>query len=172
MHLLRSPRDQVLALSRAIAEVGQQTTDCPICHNLVLANACEICSDPTRDFAQVCVVEEPKDLLAIEKTGRFRGGYHVLRGRLAPLEGRIAKDLTLDALEARLASGAVRELILATNPDLEGDATALAVAELADAHGVRVTRLARGLPTGSSLEHSSAAMLGDALMARQELPRS
>lgn len=169
-HLLRAPREQAMSLSRAIAAVQDEVSYCATCFNLSDRTPCPACG-PERDGSLICVVQEPKDILTLEKTGRYQGSYHVLLGRVAPLEGHSSDSLTLDGLERRLAAGGVEELIIATPPDLEGDTTALFVSELAARHGIRATRLARGIPTGASLEHTSAAILGDALAARREVPK-
>lgn len=168
-HLLKSEREEALGLARAITDLKDLVRRCSECCNLADSDPCRICADASRDPGLLCVVEEPKDVLAFEKTGRFRGRYHVLLGRIAPLEGQEPDALTLQRLEARVASGGVREVILATNPDLEGDATALHVARLLAERGVKVTRIAKGIPTGSHIEYTSTAILADALAGRREL---
>lgn len=168
-HLLKCPAEEALALADAIRDVKDQVRHCQTCFHLTEAGQplCAFCRDPRRDSGLVCVVEQPRDLLALEKAGTFAGVYHVLLGRLAPLQGMGPEQLTLDALEARVRSGAVRELIMATNPNLEGDGTALLVAtRLADT-GVPITRLARGLASGSVLEFANKEMLADAINGRQ-----
>jgi recombination protein RecR len=168
-HILKCPAEEALALAEAIRDVKDRVRHCQTCFNLTEADEplCTICRDPRRDLGLVCVVEQPRDLIALERAGTFGGVYHVLLGRLAPLQGMGPEQLTLDALEARVRSGAVRELIMATNPNLEGDGTALLVANrLADA-GVPMTRLARGLASGSALEFANKDMLADALNGRQ-----
>jgi recombination protein RecR len=168
-HLLKCPAEEALALADAIRDVRQQVAYCRTCFNLTESDQpeCAICRDPRRDSGLVCVVEQPRDLLALEKAGTFAGVYHVLLGRLAPLQGIGPEQLTLDALEARVRSGAVRELIMATNPNLEGDGTALLVANRLAETGVSITRLARGLASGSALEFANKEMLADALNGRQ-----
>jgi len=131
------------------------------------SDPCAICSDASRDAASVCVVEQPRDLVAIEEAGAWRGVYHVLGGRVSPLDGVSAEDLTIDLLVKRVNEGGVREVVLATSPDMEGDGTALYVERALQSTGVRITRLARGVPTGYALENSSAAMLQDAFRGRQ-----
>ena len=140
-----------------------------MCFHLTEADqpVCAICRDPRRDQATVCVVEQSRDLMALEKAGAFHGVYHVLLGRLAPLSGMGAEQLTIDALVARVQSGTIRELIMATNPNLEGDGTALLIANRLGESGVRITRLARGLASGSTLEFANRDMLADALSGRQ-----
>lgn len=168
-HLLKCPPEEALALADAIREVKDRVRYCTTCFNLTEADVplCSVCRDPRRDPGIVCVVEQPRDLMALERAGSYQGVYHVLLGKLAPLQGMGPDSLTLDALEARVRSGTVRELIMATNPNLEGDGTALLVANrLADA-GVTITRLARGLASGSVLEFANREMLADAITGRQ-----
>jgi recombination protein RecR len=168
-HLVKCPSNEALELADAIRDVRQHVAHCRVCFNLTESDQplCALCRDPRRDPGLVCVVEQPRDLLALEKAGTYTGLYHVLLGRLAPLQGIGPAELTLDALEARVRQGAVRELIMATNPNLEGDGTALLIAtRLADT-GVPITRLARGLASGSALEFANKEMLSDALSGRQ-----
>jgi recombination protein RecR len=168
-HLLKCPVDEALALADAIRDVRDQVAHCRVCFNLTETEQplCTICRDPRRDQGLVCVVEQARDLLAIEKAGTYPGVYHVLLGRLAPLQGIGPDQLTVDALAARVATGQVRELIMATNPNLEGDGTALLVANRLADSGVSITRLARGLASGSALEFANKEMLADALNGRQ-----
>ncbi len=167
-HVARS--EHAPDLARAISDARANLRICVECHNLAEAERCTICADPGRDRSIVLVVEQPRDLAAIEQTGMFRGVYHILLGRLSPLEGLGPGELTIDALEGRLANGTtVREVILGLNPTLEGDGTALYLAERLRGLGVRVTRLARGLPTGAPLEFASKAVLADALHARRSM---
>ena len=168
-HLLKAPPDEALALAEAIREVKERVHHCRTCFHLTDAeeDLCTICRDDSRDAGLVCVVEQSRDLMALERAGTYRGVYHVLLGRLAPLQGIGPDQITVDALEARVRAGGVREVIMATNPNLEGDGTALLVAtRLADT-GVPVTRLARGLASGSVLEFANREMLADALSGRQ-----
>lgn len=172
-HMLKAPRDDVLALSRAIADVKEKVRPCSICANLTEADPCAICADDRRDASVVLVVEQPRDLVALEQTGSFRGVYHVLGGRIDPLAGVEADELTVGDLLERVRSAArncrgvaVREVVLGLNPDLEGDSTALEIAERLKGSGVTVTRLARGLPSGSQLEYVSRAVLMDAIHGR------
>jgi len=168
-HLLKCPPNEALGLADAIRDVREHVAHCRICFNLAEAvePVCGICRDTRRDHGLVCVVEQPRDLLALEKAGTYPGVYHVLLGRLAPLQGIGPEQLTLDALEARVRAGDVRVVILATNPNLEGDGTALLVANRLADTGVPITRLARGLATGSALEFANKEMLADALNGRQ-----
>lgn len=168
-HILKCPREEALRLADAIREAKDRIRHCEVCFHLTETECprCVVCRDPRRKTETVCVVEQPRDLLAIERAGTYDGVYHVLLGRLAPLQGMGPDTLTLDALEARVRDGGVREVILATNPNLEGDGTAMLVAKrLADA-GVPLTRLARGLASGSVLEFANKEMLADALFGRQ-----
>jgi recombination protein RecR len=168
-HIVRCPDEEALELADAIRTAKQQIRHCQVCFHLTEADEpiCEICRDPRRDQDTVCVVEQPRDLLALEKAGAYRGRYHVLLGRLAPLAGIGPDQLTIDALVARVRAGTIRELILATNPNLEGDGTALLIANRLGATGVKITRLARGLASGSTLEFANRDMLADAFAGRQ-----
>ena len=139
------------------------------CFNLAEDELCAVCSDPRRDRGIICVVEQPKDLLALESTGDYRGVYHVLMGHIAPLENVEAEDLTIEALPPRVQAGDVREVILATNPTVDGDGTALYIADLLRPLGVKITRLARGLPTGGQIEYATKSILTDAINERREL---
>lgn len=168
-HLIRCPAEQAIALADAIRASREHIHHCSTCHHLTDADEtlCAVCRDPKRDHALVCVVEQSRDLMALEKSGSYSGVYHVLLGRLAPLQGVFDDQLTLDSLEARLADHSVREVILATNPNLEGDATARLVADRLADSGVAVTRLARGLASGGALEFANKEMLADAVTGRQ-----
>src|SRR4051794_23128037 len=168
-HLLKCPAEEALALAEAVRAVKERVGFCTTCFNLTESDEplCTLCRDPQRDPAVVCVVEQHRDLMALERAGTYRGVYHVLLGRLAPLQGVGPDQLTVDALEDRVRSGAVRELIMATNPNLEGDGTALLVANRLADTGVLITRLARGLASGSVLEFANKEMLADALSGRQ-----
>src|SRR2546421_3425572 len=169
-HLLKQKPEEAIKLADAIREVKTRIKHCSVCYNLTEQDPCDICADPSRDSSVVCVVEQPKDLLALEATGLHRGVYHVLLGRIAPLEGMEPGDLTIDGLMKRLASGAVREVIMGTNPTMEGDGTALFLQSLIGQYpGVQVTRLARGLPTGSSIEFANRNILADAISGRQKM---
>jgi recombination protein RecR len=168
-HLLKCTNDEALELAEAIRAAKERIRHCQVCFHLSEAEEplCAICRDPARDQATVCVVEQSRDLLALERAGAFRGVYHVLLGRLAPLSGVGPEQLTIDALVSRVQSGTIRELIMATNPTLEGDGTALLIANRLNPSGVRITRLARGLASGGSLEFANRDMLTDALAGRQ-----
>src|SRR5262249_31926656 len=144
-----------------------QVRPCRQCYNLTEGDLCSICADPRRDGSLICVVEQPRDLAALERAGIYRGLYHVLQGRLAPLENIGPQQLTVDSLLRRVRQGGVAEVILATNPTLEGDGTALYISNLLAGTGVRITRLARGLPSGSVLEFANSQMLVDALEGRR-----
>ncbi len=168
-HLLKCPEDEAMSLAEAIRDVKTRIRPCRECFNLTDREVCEICSDPRRDKSLVCVVEEPKDLLAVESTGAYSGVYHVLMGHIAPLEGMEPEDLTIDALVERARGGGVDEVILATNPNVAGDATSLHIAGLLEPLGVKLTRLARGLPAGGQIEYANKSILSDALSERRKL---
>lgn len=170
-HLLKCPPEEALELAEAIRAAKDQVRHCEICFHLTETEQplCSICRDPRRDQSTVCVVEQSRDLIVMEKAGTFSGVYHVLLGRLAPLSGIGPEQLTIDALARRVESGAIRELIMATNPNLEGDGTALLVANRFGQSGIRITRLARGLATGSTLEFANRDMLADAMAGRHPL---
>jgi recombination protein RecR len=166
-YLLANGRDRALALAGALQLVAERVRPCTQCFNLTEQGLCSICSDPRRDATILCVVEQPRDLAALERSASYRGQYHVLQGRLAPLENMGPEQLTLDALMARIRTQGVQEVVLATNPTLEGDGTALYISSLIGNSNVRVTRLARGLPSGSGLEFANSQMLADALEGRR-----
>lgn len=168
-HILRVNKPEALALADAIRDVRENVRYCQTCYNLSEGPLCEICQDARRDKSQVCVVEQPRDLLALEQAGTYRGVYHVLLGRIAPLEGVGPDRLTIDALVARVQAGEVKELIMATNPTVEGDGTSLYISSLLAGQGVEITRLARGITTGSVLEFANKEILADALAGRQKL---
>jgi recombination protein RecR len=166
-HLLGAPAEEVLALAEALRAIKESVRQCRQCHNLTEGELCAICSDPRRDASVICVVEQVRDLAALEKTGSYRGHYHVLHGRLAPLENVGPEQLRVDSLLRRVQQGGVQEVIMATNPTLEGDGTSLYLSSLLAPAGVRITRLARGLPSGSVLEFANSQMLVDALEGRR-----
>jgi recombination protein RecR len=169
-HLLKQKPDEAMRLADAIRDVKTRIKHCSVCYNLTEQDPCSICGNAARDQGVVCIVEQPKDLLALEATGLYQGVYHVLLGRISPLEGIDPSDLTLDALVKRLESGVIREVIMATNPTLEGDGTALHIQSLiARFPNVQVTRLARGLPTGSNIEYANRNILADAISGRQRM---
>jgi recombination protein RecR len=162
-----SERD-AMGLADAIREVKQSVRRCQQCFNLTDEDLCPICRDPRREKHVVCVVEQPRDVASLESAGVFHGTYHVLGGRIAPLEGLTPDDLTIDELIARIKRDEVQELVMATNPTLEGDGTALYISNLLGAQPVKITRLARGIATGSVLEFANREMLADALRGRQQ----
>jgi len=167
--ILRGEEDDARALSRAILEVKEQVTLCTRCFNITVGELCPICLSPGRDQSKVCVVEEPLDVLAIERTGVYRGLYHVLHGHIAPLEGIYREDLKIDELLARVRGEPVDEIILAVNPNTEGEATAFLLLKDLAPLGVKVSRLARGLPTGGDLEWADPDTLGSALEGRRTM---
>ncbi|MBI5369107.1 MAG: recombination protein RecR [Planctomycetes bacterium] len=169
IHLLRAPQAEALALADAIRAVKESIRVCALCATLTDRERCGVCEDPARDRDLLCVVEQPNDMWALEKVGAFRGLYHVLGGRIAPLDGVGPEQLTLGRLVERVRGGAVREVILATNPTLEGDATALYVQRALAPFGSKLTRIARGIPAGSTLEYASRMILTDALEGRRAL---
>ena len=165
--LLAADRRQVLALADALRGIKDNVHPCRQCFNLTEGDLCTLCADPRRDSSLICVVEQPRDLAALERAGNYRGLYHVLQGRLAPLDNIGPEQLTVDSLLERVRRGHVQEIIMATNPTLEGDGTALYISNLLAETGVRITRLARGLPSGSVLEFANNQMLADALEGRR-----
>jgi recombination protein RecR len=165
--LLAGDRRHAVALAEALHDVAEKIRPCKECFNLTDQERCSICSDPRRDAGVICVVETPRDVAAFERAGNFRGLYHVLGGRLAPLEGMGPERLTFTQLVDRVRRGGVKEVILATSPTMEGDGTALLASNLLAGTGAAVSRLARGLPSGSSLELANAQMLADALEGRR-----
>ena len=168
--LLKQPREEAARLARAVAALGERVRACSRCGNLTEADPCAICADPRRDQGTVCVVEEASDVLAIERAGEYRGVYHVLGGRLSPLDGVGPEQLNLAALARRLENGSeVREVILATNPSVEGEATAHYVERIVSRPGIGVSRLARGLPVGSELEYADGETIAQAIAARRPL---
>jgi recombination protein RecR len=168
-HLLAQDPEDVKRLVHALTEVKDKVKFCKVCGNVAEAEECRICRDPRRDLTVICVVEEPKDVVAIEKTREFKGRYHVLGGAISPIEGVGPDDLRIRELMLRLADGTVTELILATDPNLEGEATATYLARLVKPMGMRVTRLASGLPVGGDLEYADEVTLGRAFEGRRLL---
>ncbi len=166
-YLLARPRGDALALAEALRDVKDKIVRCRQCCNLTEGERCSLCADPRRDASLVCVVEQPRDLAALERAGTYRGLYHVLHGKLAPLDNVGPEQLTIDRLLERVRAGGVREIIMATNPTTEGDGTALYLSSLLADSGVNLTRLARGLPSGSVLEFANNQMLADALEGRR-----
>lgn len=169
-YLLKQPEDAALKLADAIRGVRARVLVCGTCGNLGDDDPCAICQDPRRDAQILCVVEEPGDVSAIERAGRYRGRYHVLGGRLSPLDGVGPEDLSVERLVARVQNGAgVREVIVATNPSMEGEVTATYLQQVLKPAGVRVTRIARGLPVGGDLEYADSVTIAQALAARRDM---
>jgi len=168
-HILRSDDEAAGRLAEAIVEVKRSIHFCARCFNFAEDEFCAICSDPERDAAIVCVVEEPRDVVAIERTGEFRGLYHVLQGAISPIDGIGPEQLRVRELIDRIGVGDIAELIIATDPNVEGETTALYLARLVKPLGVRVTRIASGLPVGGDLEYADEVTLGRALEARREM---
>jgi len=168
-HILKAEPAEAMALADAISDVKSKIKRCEICYNLSEGKICQICSDKRRDKSLICVVEQPKDVIALEKTGTCKWVYHVLGGHIAPLEGVEPDDLTIDKLVERVRNGNIKEVIMATNPNMAGDGTALHISSLLTNTGVKITRLARGLATGSTIEYASGKMLTDAIIGRQVL---
>ena len=168
-YMLKRPTDEVRELGDALRAMKEKIVHCQTCFNVTDEDPCRVCTDPRRDPQTICVVEEPNDLLAMERTGEFRGRYHVLLGALSPLDGIGPDDLKIRELLARLDGGATTEIILATNPNVEGEATALYLAKLLRPLAVRITRIARGLPVGGDLEYADQVTLSKALEGRREI---
>jgi recombination protein RecR len=168
-HLLKVPTDDALRLSTAIAVVKERVAFCATCFNIAEGTECGICADPRREGAVVCVVEEPRDIVAVEKTGEFRGRYHVLQGAISPIEGIGPDQLRVKELLARLEPEGITEVILCTNPNIEGEATAMYLGRLLKPLGMKVTRIASGLPVGGDLEYADELTLGRALEGRREV---
>jgi len=167
--LLRAPAEQSEALSSAILEMKRKVVLCAQCFNITERSPCDICADQQRDTTRICVVEEPLDVVAIDRTGQYHGQYHVLHGALSPIEGIGPEELKMRELLQRLGSDTVQEVILATNPNLEGDATAMYLTRLLQPLGMTVTRLARGLPMGGDLEYADEITLSNALAGRSHI---
>lgn len=168
-YILKTSKDKAMALAEAISDVKNKVKQCRVCYNLAEEPLCAICSDQRRDKSLICVVEQSKDIIKLEKTGVCKWVYHVLGGHIAPLEGMEPDDLTISQLVSRLRGGQVKELIMATNPNMAGDGTALYISSLIRDTGVKITRLARGLPTGTTIEYASDKILNDAIAGRQKL---
>lgn len=167
-YLLHSPPEASKALAKAAYELKQKTQICSICKNITETNPCEICQTHTRDRRVICVVEEPLDVWAIERAGAYQGLYHVLHGRIAPLENLGPDDIFLKELLPRLKNGQIKEVIIATNPDMEGEATALYIQKLIQPVGIKITRIAQGIPTGGDLDYADETTLKRAIEGRQE----
>jgi recombination protein RecR len=168
-HILRTPRDESDGLCAAIRDVKEQVTYCSTCNNITAEDPCMFCTGPTRDPRTICVVEEPQNVMVVEKTREFRGLYHVLLGVLSPLHGVGPDDLKIRDLLSRVGNGGVEEVILATNPNVEGEATAIYLAKLLKPLGVRVTRIAMGVPVGSDLEYADEITMHKAMEGRREV---
>jgi recombination protein RecR len=168
-HILKAEKTEAILLADAITKLKNSVRQCKQCHNLSETELCSICTDSRRDKSIICVVEQFKDLIALEKTGLCKWLYHVLGGRIAPLEGIEPSDLTIDHLVSRIRSEKISEVVMATNPTVEGDGTALYISSIIKPMGVKVTRLARGLPGGSQIEFASGAILTDAILGRNPL---
>jgi recombination protein RecR len=168
-HLLKLPAEDAARLTRAISEAKERVTFCARCFNVSEGSECTICADSRRDTTMLCVVEEPRDIVAVEKTGEFRGRYHVLQGAISPIEGIGPEQLRIKELLARLEPEAITEVILATNPNIEGEATAMYLARLLKPLGFKVTRIASGLPVGGDLEYADEVTLGRALEGRRDV---
>lgn len=168
-YILKAEPADAMALAAAIEDVKTKIKRCRICFNLSEGAVCEICSDPKRDKSIICIVEQPKDVVALEKIGGLGWVYHVLGGHIAPLEGVEPADLTIEQLVARVRDGSVKEVVMATNPNMAGDGTSLYISSLLRTTPVKITRLARGLATGTTIEYASGKMLNDAIIGRQQL---
>jgi len=168
-YVLRISHQEADKLARAIMQVKEKVTYCSICSNITETDPCEICTNPKRDGQSICVVEEPKDIMSIEKTGGYRGMYHVLMGAISPLDGIGPENLKIDSLIKRVKSSAVKEVIMATNPNAEGEATATYLSRLLKPLGVKVYRIARGLPVGSELEYADEVTITKALEGKLEM---
>ena len=168
-HILKTNTDDAMALANAVSDVKNKIKHCEICFNLAEKSICRICNDTSRDKSLICIVEQPKDIISLEKTQNCKWVYHVLGGHIAPLEGVEPSDLTIDKLVDRVRKDDVKEIIMATNPNMAGDGTALYISSLLKSLQVKVTRLARGLPSGTTIEYASGKILTDAIIGRQEL---
>lgn len=166
-HILKASKEEIFELSQALTTLKEDVRQCAVCFNLAEAELCPICQDPKRDRSTVFVVEQPKDLIMLEKSGSVRGVYHVLLGRISALEGVGPEDLTILALVERIKKGDIREVVMALNPTLEGDGTALYISKLLSNMNIKITRLARGVASGSHLEQASRSMIQDAVDGRQ-----
>lgn len=166
-HLLREPSEDVLRLAEALRAATSEVRECTVCQDLTDVDPCRTCADPARDASVICVVEEPQDVRAIERTGEFRGTYHVLHGALSPVRGVGPESLRITELLERVRNGEIRELITATNPNVEGEATALYLAKLLQPLGLSITRIAQGLPAGTSLDHVDEVTISRAFQGRR-----
>ena len=168
-HILSMERPQVEAFAAALLDVKKKITTCPVCCNLTDVVPCRFCQDEQRSQEQLCIVEDSQDVLAIERTHEYKGLYHVLQGRISPMDGKGPEDLTLKELLDRLKNGTIKEVIIATNPNIEGETTALYLSKLIAPLGLKVTRIAHGVPVGGDLEYADTATLGRAITGRREI---
>ena len=169
-HMLKTNKEEAERLAEVILNLKDKVKFCPVCYNVTDEPLCEYCADGRRDDSVVCVVEEPRDIVAMERTGEFKGRYHVLGAAISPIDGIGPEDLRIKELLARLNDDKVQEIIMATNPNIEGEATAMYLTKLIRPLGIRITRLASGLPVGGDLEYADEVTLGSALRGRQEMP--
>ncbi len=167
--LMRSPKETTARLARAIENVQEKIRLCSVCHGITESDPCAICSDPSRDRSRILVVEEPHDVYIFESVGKYNGVYHVLMGVISPLDGVGPSDLTIDSLKKKVQTGAVSEVILAPNPDMEGESTSVFLAKMLKPFSIRVTRIARGLPVGSDIEYADSVTLLKSLEGRTEI---
>lgn len=168
-HVLRIPEEEARSLAEAVVDVKQHIKLCPVCFNFTDQERCDVCSDAKRDRSLLCVVAEPRDVVAMEKTNEFRGLYHVLGGVISPMDGVVPEMLKIRELVSRMAGGEIREVVLATNPTIEGDATAMYISGLIKPLGVKVTRIAHGMPVGGDMDYADQATLIQALQWRREI---
>ena len=166
-YILRLPAEDAMALAQAIQDLKKNVRNCSICFNVTETDPCHICQDANRDRTVICVVEQPVDVITIEKTAQYNGLYHVLLGHISPLESIDPEDLTIDGLLCRIKDGTIKEVIIATNLNMEGDATALYISKQMEGNGKKITRLARGMPSGGQLEYASVAVIADSLQGRR-----
>ena len=167
--LMRGPSERALKLARAIQNVKDKVILCSVCHGITENDPCDICRDPSRIHSQVCVVEEPHDVYVLENMGQYRGVYHVLMGVISPLDGIGPNELTIDSLNEKVEKNDIKEVILATNPDMEGESTAVYISKVLKASGVKVTRIARGLPVGAEIEYADSVTLMKSMEGRSEI---
>ena len=168
-YIMKAPSEEAQKLAQALIAIKEKIRFCTVCYNVADQELCEFCRDPRRDDSVLCVVEESKDVIAMEKTGEFRGRYHVLQGAISPIDGVGPEDVRVKELLGRLQGGKIEELVVATNPNIEGEATAMYLAKLIKPLGVKVTRIASGLPVGGDLEYADEVTLGRALTGRNEM---
>ncbi len=169
LHILNSSRKEAEELARSVTDVKDKISFCPVCFNFSDRSPCEVCRDETRDDKTICVVEEPADFLAIEKTGKYRGKYHILQGVLSPLDGISPEEIKVRELMERLRCGKIKEVIIATNPSVEGEATAIYLAKLIKPKGIKVTRIAYGIPVGGDIEYTDGDTLSRAMEGRRDI---